>query len=87
MPVVYAQTVYAPIGCLDQFMELVSGTTTSSTVVDRPYLAAVLSPVRQCLPLARLAKRIGRLAVFSGLSGAPSKRFPAVDLKPIFLKN
>jgi len=78
--------VYAPIGRLDQFMGLVSSTTASSTVVDRPYLAAVLSPERQCLPLARLAKRIGRLAVFSGLSGAPSKRLPALDLTPIFLE-
>jgi hypothetical protein len=76
-----------PIGRLDLFMELVSSTTTSSTVVYRSYLAAVLSPVRQCLPLARPAKRIDRLTVFSGLSGTPSKRFPAVDLKPIFLEH
>jgi hypothetical protein len=67
-------------------MELVSGTTTSSTLVDRPYLADVLSPEWQCLPLARPAKRIGRLTVFSGLSGAASKRFPALDLTPIFLE-
>jgi hypothetical protein len=62
--VVYPQTRYSPIGCLDQFMELVSGTTTSSTLVDRPYLAAVLGSVWQCLPLARPAKRIGRFTVF-----------------------
>jgi hypothetical protein len=79
--------VYVPTGRLDQVMELVSGTTTSSTLVDRPYLAAVLSPEWQCLPLARPAKRIGRLTVFSGLSGAPSKRFPALDLTPIFLEH
>ncbi len=66
--------VYVPIGRLDQVMELVSSTTTSSTLVDRSYLAAVLSPVQQCLPLARPAKRIARLTVLSDLSGAQSKR-------------
>jgi hypothetical protein len=67
-------------------MELVSGTTSSWTLVDRSHLAAVLSSVQQCLPLARPAKRIARLRVFSGLSGAPSKRLPALDLTPIFLE-
>ena len=62
--------LYVPIGRLDQVMELVSGTTSSWTLVDRSYLAAVLSLLQQCLPLARPAKGIARLTVFSGLSGA-----------------
>lgn len=79
--------VYVPIGRLDQVMELVSSTTTSSTLVDRSDLAAVVSPVQKRLPLARPAKRIARLTVLSDLSGAPSKRLPALDLTPIFLKH
>jgi hypothetical protein len=66
-------TVYVPIGRLDQVMELVSSTTTSSTLVDRSDLAAVVSPVQQCLPLARPAKRVARLTVLFDLSDAPSK--------------
>ena len=42
-----------PIDRLDQFMGLVSSTTRSSTVLDSPYLAAVLSPVRGTVRLTR----------------------------------
>jgi hypothetical protein len=50
--------LYVPIGRLDHVMELVSSTTTSSTLLDRSDLAAAVSPVQQCLPLARPANRI-----------------------------
>jgi hypothetical protein len=54
---------YVPIGRLDQVMELVSSTITSSTLVDHSDLAAVASPVQQCLPLALPSKSIARLTV------------------------
>jgi hypothetical protein len=67
---------------LDQFMELVSSTTTIGTLVDRSNFAAFVSPVQQCLPLLRRKKKIAQRIVLSYLSGAPSTRLPALDQTP-----
>jgi hypothetical protein len=64
--------LYVPIGRLDHVKELVSSTTTSSTLLERSDLAAAVRPVQQCLPLARPAKRIAPAPSLSDLSGAPS---------------
>jgi hypothetical protein len=78
---------YVPIDRLDQFMELVSGTSTSSTQADRSDLVTNINPVQQCLPLARPPKKIARLIVLNDWIGAPSKRLSALDLAPIFLEH
>jgi len=49
--------LYVPIGRLDHLKELVSSTTTSSTLLERSDLAVAVRPVQQCLPLARPANR------------------------------
>ena len=49
--------------------------------------STIISPVQQRLPLTRPAKRIARLAVYLDLIDVTTKRLPAFDLTPVFIRN